>query len=651
MAKKTKNKGEVSSLPEKEFKRYQSNLRVAKTNFDESQKKNIEIWRNYYRGFQWGGHVDANRNAPSSDETTDNIIFSNIKTILPSINFRNPKVFVKPIKKPFNIEIEGVAEGGLFDTISASTILEIVLNYYYKKLSLKREVDKALLDALIGPWGLVRLGYTIETEKIGDENEKSKKNKLLEVNELIKSEAPFAMRISPKDFLTDANGKDSHLTDAEWVAFKWVRRLEDVQDDPNFINTDKLKTNVTTQDNKDGVNKGVQTSENHTSSEDDFQRVEGWQIWDRKKDKVIDIVLEHNQPLRVRDRWPLFFDGGFPVETLYFNENPDELYPISDVGIILDSQDELNLIRENKLSHIRKISQRRYIVLKGTLDSDNLRKLENGGDGTIIEASDESRASAENAIVPIQDAPISFDLSLVERDLKNSIREESGIAQFEKGVAQKFETATEPALISQGVTLRRDERGAVVEEFIERILRKLAMILQQTMGKEESFPLNEEEFDRVELELPEKIEKIAGPDDSRVTLPWLNASKDDIQGEYEFQVEVGSTRPISEQQRRQDAVSIAQIVGSNPEFAQHINSREAIKRILTIFDVKEIDQLLIPEEQVGQAQEQAKQDAINAEEQREVPKRETQQRVAQTKGEAQLVGELIKAGSKQGGGS
>lgn len=645
MAKKKKVKGEVSSLPEKEFKRYQNSLNVAKNNFDSAQGKSIEIWRNYYRGFQWGGHVDKSTQDVTTDETTDNIIFSNIKTILPSINFRNPKIFAKPTKKPFN-----VAPNVIFDTVTASTIMEIVLNYYYKKLSLKREVDKTLLDALIGPWGIVRLGYTIETEKVGEKEEKAKgKNKLLEVNELIKKEAPFATRMSPKDFLVDPAAKDSHLIDAEWVAFKWVKRLEDVQNDPNNINVDTLKANVTIGGKQTTQLKGVQTSELNIEDKNDLARVEGWQIWDRKKGIVVDIVIDHNKPIRIRERWPLLFDGGFPVEILYFNENPDELYPISDVGIILDTQDELNFIRQSKLSHIKKISDRRYAILKGALDAANMRKLEQGRDGTIVELSDESRASAENAIVPIKDASLSFDFSLVERDLKTSVREESGIADFEKGAARKFETATEPALIAQGVTLRRDERAAVVEEFIQRIMRKFAMILQQTMGKEESFPLNEEEFTRIELEIPQKLERIAGPDDSTVLLPWLNADRDAIQGEYEFEVEVGSTRPISEQQRRQDAVTLAQVLG-NPAFAPHINPREAVKRILNIFDVKEIDSLLISQEEVDAATEQAKQDAIAAEEQREAPKRETQLRKEQTKGESSIVTALVGAGAKQGGG-
>ena len=33
--------------------------------------------------------------------------------------------------------------------------LEILMNYYWEEYRIKRQTDKALTDALIGPWGIV----------------------------------------------------------------------------------------------------------------------------------------------------------------------------------------------------------------------------------------------------------------------------------------------------------------------------------------------------------------------------------------------------------------------------------------------------------------------------------------------------------------
>ena len=46
-------------------------------------------------------------------------------------------------------------------------------------------------------------------------------------------------------------------------------------------------------------------------TKDLWQRVEGWDIWDRKNGKLVTVVIEHDKELQYRD-WPLKFGGGFP---------------------------------------------------------------------------------------------------------------------------------------------------------------------------------------------------------------------------------------------------------------------------------------------------------------------------------------------------
>ena len=55
-----------------------------------------------------------------------------------------------------------------FEAIPAPGVIDLSKQF-------KREVDKCLLDALLGPWGVMELGYTANIEKI-------KGNNKLEVN-------------------------------------------------------------------------------------------------------------------------------------------------------------------------------------------------------------------------------------------------------------------------------------------------------------------------------------------------------------------------------------------------------------------------------------------------------------------------------------
>ena len=605
---------------------------VADRKFKKEAEKNIKKYRKYYRGDQWAGGGDGMSIDSYKDKPVDNMIFSNIKTIMPSVNFQNPKIFVQARKKPYKIK------DGIFDTISASVIFEILLNYHYRILETKRQVDKCLLDALLGPWGIMQLGYTLETEKFKDDE-------LLETNELLKSESPFAIRVSPLDFRSDPEAKDSHLEDAKWIAFKWVKTLDAVKVNPKYKNTDKLKSNVRMEFEykEEGAAMTGGGDMRGISSGDDYKRVEGWDIWDKDNHRLITLVDGHNKFIQDTD-WPLEFSGGngFPVETLYFNENPDELYPVSDVEIYLPAQDMLNRMNSMFLDHVRRISQRRYLAKEGALTAEEMRKLTHGPDGTVISTT----LNPEN-IQLLKDATVSQDLYMSIRQLKESIRENSGIPMFEKGIGQKFDTATEPALMAQGMNSTKAARTAIVEDFVVHVVTKLGKILQQTMPAM-SVPLSNEQFKLAQQFTQSKLEKITGQQGAMILQPWLNADKEDIQGDYDFTIEVGSTQPHNPETRKRDSVMLFNLMKDNPM----VDGIEGTRRVLEAFEQSDIDKLMRDPKVVAQERQQNTQMAIQTEQAKDAPKRETDLQKTKMKSDTNILTTMLKTGhggGKEGG--
>ena len=599
-------------------KLWENRVNVAKK-FRDPHIQNINRWRKYYKGEQWPGASTSDRPPKDQSEAhqgdsggfthkaVDNIIFSNIRTVMPSINFRSPRIFVSPKKKPFR------TKEGLFDTTASSAILEAILNYYYRELETKRQVDKCLLDALIGPWGIMQIGFTTQTEKFRTKPDKEG-GKVSEVQELKKGSEPFVLRVSPLDLLVDIEAKDPFLSDASWIGLKWVKRLEDIKDNKDFKNTAELKSNFTVQ--TDPINDTVQVAgggENgNLSSDSDWARVEGWDIWDKRTKKIYVYVPGHGKLLQERD-WPLETDG-FPVEILFFNEDPDSLYPISDVSIVRNNQDQLNWIISYQLQHIKNVSQRKFVVKSQTFDEEDENKLTTGGDGTIIYTT----GNPADSILPIKDANVSQDIHIVAATVKQSANENLGISDFERGGVRKFETATEPSLIAQSTSIRRDEKTGVLESFIVHIERKLSQVLQQTL-EPMAIPLEQETAVELANIAPTKLEKITSTKDAILALPWLNASKDDIMGEFEFSIEVGSTRPVNQEIRKRDIQELSQLLAGNPL----INSREALLRIFEVYEVRDVDKLIKTDEQVQQEQQAALQAQTQAEIEKGQPKRDT----------------------------
>jgi len=559
-----------------ELKDWEQRLNVAHNKFKVVEPKIDRAW-NYYRGKQWdtgNWSIEAYRDKP-----VDNMVFSNIRAIVPRLNFRNPKIYVRPKKKPFR------TKDGWFDTLSASASLEIILNYYYQELQIKREARKCLYDSLLSPFGIMELGYSLKTEKIKDEEE-------VEVNELIEEDSPYCMRRAPSDFRSDPEGTDPQMNDARWIALRWVKSLGDVKGDPKYSNTTSLKCNykVKTDFNTANIRNREEVNENEELGL--WGRVEGWTIWDKRTRRIMDIVQGHDKFIRNEKSWPLDLDG-FPVEILYFNENSGDNYPIPDTWNYLDMQDELNRISSMQLDHIRRISQRRYLTRENALEEEQMRKLTYGGDGTIAI----SKMALADSLVPVQDATISQDIYMIRNGLKQTIREMAGVSGSEALVAQKFDQATEPALIEQASQSLRGDQQAKFEDFLVRIVSKLAEIIQQTTD-EITIPLTADQMNDKEMQalLQNKLVKIDSLEGAITLMPWLEVKKNDIDTDCIVEIEIGSTMPQNEQQQKSEAVSLYQLLAQNP----YIRAREGTKSLLETFGKVDAEKMLKSEEEVQQ---------------------------------------------------
>jgi hypothetical protein len=609
----------------KELNNWEFRLDMAHKKFAPIERM-IEKNLRYYRGDQWDFVSYPQLEDMYHDYIVENLVFSNIRAIIPRLAFRNPKYFVSAKKKPYATKGKG-GEMVLFDTLGAAIHNEVLLTYYLEEMKMLRESRKCLYDALIGPMGIMRFGYTLKTEKI-------KKDSEIEVNELIKADSPFAMRYAPSDFRFDTEAIDSHLNDARWCSFRWVKPLEDVKANTRYSNVRNLKPNFTVDTTYGNGNDYKLNMDSDT--EDLLKMVEGWTIYDKKDRQVYTLVPTHDKFLEKRD-WEKSLQNieGLPVETLYFNENPDDVFPVSDVDMYRPLQDNLNRLLSLNLSHVKSVSQRRYLVGEDSMDQEEMRKLTYGGDGTVAMV---KGANPGDKVVPLKDATISQDIYAQVSNLRSAIRQMGGVSQAEALAFGNSETATEPALIERAAATIRGDQQDRYEDFMVRGGRKVFMILQTTLDKT-SIPLDQQQFELLQQRTPTKLEKITGNDGAVILQPWLNLSKSDIQGEYDFSIEVGSTQPINAETRKRDFVQMAGMSQGNP----YIKTREMTRLGLETFDVKDPDSLMKSEEEVQQEAQAAAQAATQAELQERQMKDQTDLQKTTMKSKVTHDGNVMKA--------
>jgi len=111
----------------------------------------------------------------------------------------------------------------------------------------------------------------------------------------------------------------------------------------------------------------------------------------------------------------------------------------------------------------------------------------------------------------------------------------SGVSEYMRGALPEIRrTATEAAIAQDAANARASDKLAIVERAIADCARRLVMLAQQYMTGEQAI-------------------RVIGQGQQQM---WLSFDRDYIQGEFDFEVEGGSTAPVNESFRRQMALQV-----------------------------------------------------------------------------------------------
>jgi len=145
---------------------------------------------------------------------------------------------------------------------------------------------------------------------------------------------------------------------------------------------------------------------------------------------------------------------------------------------------------------------------------------------------------------------------------------------------QQQRKATEAAYIEQGTELSTSSKGEDVTEHCEDIARKIFKLIT-----------NENNINTQQITF--KDEKSG---------EWMKAdyNNESFPGEYSFRWESGVEGPLNAASKQQKALALldtlANISRLNPQVTQKINWTELLRSTLTSFDIKNLEEILTPEE-------------------------------------------------------
>ena len=521
--------------------RYQKKIAITKRwrreeEYDDTWRRLIDLYR--------GRHYE---DISDEDRLLINISFSTINVIAPSVAVNYPKIAVNA-RRP--------------NDAPKAIITEAVINYWWKHYKVRPEFRRAVKDFLIVGHGWLKCGYRyVEEESISEEGDQSDAN--VEGNEVtptivVVEDRPFVERVSPFDVYVDPDA--TSMQDAQWIAHRIRRSLKDIKSDKRYSRAARENINATSwgRYSEDPAKRKVQDTEEGY--------VEVWEYYDIAK-KTMCVFAEGSEQFLVKPiDMPYAF--GHPFVMIRNYDIPDYFYPMGDLEAIEPLQRELNATRTQMMNH-RKRYSRKYLFKESAFDADGRDALESDYDNVLVPVSGDENLN--NVVVPFPAVVTPPEFYRQSDIIEGDIQTVSGVSEYQRGgVPEIRRTATEAAIVQDAANARAADKLATIEGAIAEVAFRLVALAQQFMTGEQ-------------------VARVVGKDGEPT---WVTFEPDYIAGEFDFDVEAGSTAPVNESFRRQMAL---QMVDAMSPFAGAglINMPALAAHVLQFgFGIKNPDQFI-----------------------------------------------------------
>ena len=481
------------------------------------------LWQrmiNLYRGKQYRGNI-------AGDRMLVNICFATINTLAPAISIGRPKINVNALKP----------EDG-----DKAVVTEAIINYWWGHYNCQPEFQRAVKDYLILGHGWVKTGYRFVEEAKVDKVDETADEVVdnveatgeVESTFIIREDRPFLERISPYDMYVDVDA--SSMNDVRWIAQRIHRPLKDVKADERYNYAARQEVSGNSFAASSNTFDGAPKDYNMNNYEVYCDIFEYYNI----DTGEMSIFADTGDKFLVKPtKMPYTF--GHPFFMLRNYDIPNFFYPMGELEAIEPLQMELNETRTQMMNH-RKRYSRKYLFMESAFDDFGRQALVSDEDNVMVPVKgSENLANVVQAMPALINPPDFYNQSAL---ITSDIDRVSGVSEYQRGsIPETTRTAREASIIAEAGNARVSEKLVSIENAIAACASNLIMLAQQYLTGEQTV-------------------RIVGSENAPV---WLTFDKDYISGEFDFNVEAGSTAPRNESFRRDMAL---QIVSALQPFAQ-----------------------------------------------------------------------------------
>jgi len=503
--------------------------------FNDTWRRMIDL----YRGRHWPRTTSTDQ-----DLISVNMAFSTINVIAPSVSVNHPKIVVHANKE---------------EDRDRASFVEAVINHQWQHHDFRRPFRQAVKDFLIVGHGWVKVGWRfLEQERtLADaERQELMDRAIIEVDQAasdmpefagelpseeelsaniphtelaIVEDQPFVERVSPFDILIDPEATSE--IDMTWIAQRIVRPLEDARSDPRY----KPSTRKTLSADARVLSGYDQIFEDQREYYTPDDRVVLWEFYDLSRNTMC-VFAENGEGFLI-DPVAMPYAYGQPFVMIRNYDVPDHFYPLGELEPIESLQLELDKTR-TQLMNDRKRYARKYLYHERSFGPEGREALESDDDSRMVPVVDENKPLSE-VVIPMPQVQISPEIYQYSDIIEADIMQVSGVSEYARGAMPEIRrTATEASIIADAQNARAADKLAIIELSIAEIGRRVVQLMQQYMTGDQMA----------------RVTKRGGGN------LWVPYTREDIIGEYDFTVVAGSTQPMNDTIRKQQAISLMNAV-------------------------------------------------------------------------------------------
>lgn len=491
---------------------------------------------------------------PSLDQHVVNMILPHINIILASVVSRDPLFMAVPYA------------GGEEAELSAE-VANSVINYFWRRLQVTRELRDASSDAVKLGSGFLKVGWThVEEDKeltqlerqerALDEYERRRLSSILEEKEfddsietimgkvanssmqVIRSE-PFVEYVSPYDIFVPSNSR--RMDDARWVCHRVSLPIDEVLANPEFkVKASDIMRDGTTANPGDEYQaewrRQSEDSSGYYASAESLDTATLWEFYDMRTRNLTVFQMDSRSPLWEGDlpwshRYPPF------VHIRNYTSTGNDFWGFGDIENIANLQHMLNEFVTEQLENARRAGQK-YLVRADALTEELQAALESSEADVVAPVEVPNGEPLDQVIIPVFRQALSGDVYAAKQQIQEYMREVLGINDFQTGgLGADRMSATAAAVVEGVATLRAQDKIASIENGAAHVGNLILLLCQEYLDEPTAI----------------RVSGIRGAS-------WPEITKADLFGEFSVAVEGGSLKAINPASKEQQGLRTLQAV-------------------------------------------------------------------------------------------